>query len=65
MRAALEWEPDPVQEADAFVRARFAECHGEQAEGGWGGGVGEVPAFLAVHWRRGDRAYREEMGAHY
>jgi len=75
VREALVWATALVREAEEFIAARLDVVDNEDADvvaGGQGGGSeseagvgkGELGQFIAVHWRRGDRAYQEEMGIH-
>ena len=64
----LALAPDDAAARVAPPDAKDAVPHqgsGEAAlAGGRGGGVGQLGDFVAVHWRRGDRAFQEEMGIH-
>ena len=76
VREALSWAAPLVAEADTFIKTHFAPFRnddvgrgdadvGDEGEGRvGGGGGGGLGHFVAVHWRRGDRGYQEEMGIH-
>ena len=76
VREALVWATALVREAEEFIAARLdvvdnedadvvaSGLRGSSSKSEAGAVKGELGQFIAVHWRRGDRAYQEEMGIH-
>jgi len=54
IRKAFSWAKDLVRRAEDFIAAHFGGLNPSN-------GLGQ---YLAIHWRRGDRAYRQEMHIH-
>ena len=67
VRAALQWAAPLVKEAEHFIYSQFGLTALDDTDPAQEDAVevgGDFGDFVAVHWRRGDRGYQEEMGIH-